>query len=81
MPSHLQISGFQVRLARSALRWSVLELADRAQLNRNTVVRFESDGGISVSTLLKLRETLEAGGVEFIWQDGKEGILFPPGGM
>lgn len=72
------ISGLQVRLARAALDWNVLDLAAKADMNKNTVVRFEKDGHTNRSTLSKLRETLEAAGVEFIWQDEKEGVLFAP---
>jgi len=72
------ITGLQVRLARAALNWNVLELAAKAEMNKNTVGRFEKDGDTNRSTLTKLRETLEAEGVEFIWQDDKQGVLFAP---
>lgn len=78
MSAHFLISGFQVRLARAALGWSVIDLGEHANVNKNTVVRFEKGRDTSLSTLTKLRETLENNGIEFLWQDGKEGILSPP---
>lgn len=72
------ITGLQVRLGRAAVEWSVIELAEHANINKNTVVRFEKDGNTNRSTMIMLREALEAKGVEFIWQDNKQGILFSP---
>ncbi|MGI9420768.1 MAG: transcriptional regulator [Geminicoccaceae bacterium] len=72
------ITGLQVRLARAALDWSVIDLAEHAHININMVVRFENDGNTDWSIMIMLRDTLEANGVEFIWQDDKQGNLFSP---
>lgn len=72
------ITGLQVRLGRAALDWNVTDLAEHAHINKNTVVRFEKDANTNRSTMIMLRNTLEANGVEFIWQDNKQGILFSP---
>ena len=63
------ITGLQIRLARTALRWSVKDLADRSGVSVPTIKRFEVSDGIPPSrssTLHEVRTTLEAAGVEFI---------------
>jgi hypothetical protein len=67
------ISGGQIRAARGFLRWSAEELAKRARLGRLTVTRAESVDGkptITEANLEAIRRTLEAGGVEFIAENG-----------
>ena len=52
------------------LRWSGEELAIRAGVSLSTIRRVESYSGIpemqSVKTLIAIRSTLEAAGIEFI---------------
>jgi transcriptional regulator with XRE-family HTH domain len=58
-------------MARAALTWSLRELADRSKVSHVTINRFE--GGHSQSnpsTLAALQRALEAGGVEFIAENG-----------
>jgi len=63
------ITGVQIRSARSALRWSVQELADRAGISIQTIKRFEANNGVPRSrsaTLIDIKDAFEAAGVEFV---------------
>lgn len=63
------ITGLQIRAARSALRWSVGELAERSGVASRTIKRLEPIDGVPPSrssTLMDLRRTFEAAGIEFI---------------
>ncbi len=63
------ITGLQIRSARAALRISAVELASRAGVGEQTIKRFESSDGVPPSrsaTLLIVKKTLEAAGIEFI---------------
>ena len=63
------ISGAQIRAARALLDITAAELAKRAQVDWATIQRFESTDGIPPSrsgTLKRIKETLEAAGINFI---------------
>jgi transcriptional regulator with XRE-family HTH domain len=63
------ITGLQIRSARSALRWSVFELAKRSGVSVQTIKRFEVTNDIPPSrssTLNDIQRALEVAGVEFI---------------
>jgi ribosome-binding protein aMBF1 (putative translation factor) len=63
------LTGVQIRSARSAVGWSVQELADRAGVAAKTIMRLESVQGIPQSrtgTLLDIKAVLESAGIEFI---------------
>jgi transcriptional regulator with XRE-family HTH domain len=62
----------QLRAARGLLGWSQSELAARAGLSLPTVKRLEAAFGPRVSddARAKLQRALEAGGVEFIDENG-----------
>jgi transcriptional regulator with XRE-family HTH domain len=63
------ISGLQIRAARAALRWTIEELAQKSGLGVRTIKRFEAVDGIPssrTSTLVELKNALEAAGIEFI---------------
>ena len=65
------ITSSQCRAARGLLDWTQQELADRAGVGIVTVRHFE--GGLNEprrATLEVIRRALEAGGVEFIQQNG-----------
>ncbi len=69
--SELGLSAQQCRMARAALDWTTLQLADAAQVGVTTVIRFE--GGQTApnrATLAALRRSLEDAGVEFIPENG-----------
>ncbi|MCG8419719.1 MAG: helix-turn-helix domain-containing protein [Proteobacteria bacterium] len=56
----------QIRAAMGLLGWEGKELAERAGVRPNTVSRAINGGDVLVSTLRKLQQALEEGGVEFI---------------
>ena len=63
------ITGSQIRSARSALRWSVEELATRSAVSPRTIKRMEVDNGTPNSTaanIAAIKTALEAAGIEFI---------------
>lgn len=62
----------QLRAARSLLGWSQSDLAARANLSVPTVKRLEGGFGPQVSddARKRMRRALEAGGVEFIDENG-----------
>jgi transcriptional regulator with XRE-family HTH domain len=57
-------------MARAAVGWGVRELAKRAGLTANTVTRIENGADAKQSTMDRLRQALEAAGVEFIDENG-----------
>lgn len=61
---------FQCRMARAALAWSTQDLAREAGVGVNTVNRFEAGQDARVSSMEKMRATLEAAGVQFISENG-----------
>lgn len=61
---------FQCRMARAALTWSTQDLAREAGVGVNTVNRFEAGQDARVSSMEKMRTTLEAAGVQFIPENG-----------
>lgn len=60
----------QLRMARAAVRWGVRELAEKAGVTANTVTRIENGADAKQSTINRLRQALEAAGVEFIDENG-----------
>ena len=57
----------QVRMARSALRIGVRELAEMADVTPATITRFETEkGGLQHSSAESIRKALEAQGVQFL---------------
>ena len=57
-------------MARAALAWSTQDLAREADVGVNTVNRFEAGQDARVSSMDKMRATLEAAGVQFIPENG-----------
>jgi len=63
------LTGLQIRAARVALRWSVVDLAERSGVATRTIKRIEPVDGVPpsrASTLVDIRRAFEASGVEFI---------------
>lgn len=57
----------QLRMARSALRLGVRDLAELAGISFTTVSRFETGkGGLQLSSAEALRKTLETQGIQFL---------------
>lgn len=65
------ITPLQLRLARTALKLGVRDLAQAADVSPTTVTRFESGrGGVHSGTLASLEAALESRGVVFVAADG-----------
>ena len=65
----------QIRMARAALGWGIVEFAERAQVSTNTLVRLERGEELKQSTLDHLRAVLEEAGIEFtVDGDGGFGV-------
>lgn len=59
----------QIKAARSLLDWDQKELAIRADVGITTVKRLEARPGVlggTMGTVVRLKTTLEAAGIEFI---------------
>jgi hypothetical protein len=67
------LTGQQIRAARAILRWKAIELAEKAAVGLSTVQRAEAVDGpapMMRANMDVIRRALEAGGVEFIPEDG-----------
>ena len=61
----------QCRAARGLLKWTQEDLADRSRVGLSTIRKFETEvTSPHASTLILLRQTLEAHGVEILEQNG-----------
>ena len=63
------IDGRQIRMARAALRWTIGDLAGRANVGERTIKRIESVDQVqtaNLATIQKLKSCIEAAGIEFI---------------
>jgi transcriptional regulator with XRE-family HTH domain len=71
------ITGSQIRAARALLGWSQQDLADKSLLSETAILKLETQRADSrTSTLMKVRKSLEAAGIEFINRpDGATGVL------
>lgn len=78
-----RVTSEQFRMARAALDWTVRELADRAGVHRNTIVRIENGEASHGPTLQAVRHALEQAGIVFLadgeQKDGGPGIRLAPG--
>lgn len=63
------------RMARAALDWSAKTLADKSGVSVRTIMRFEACEPVALETVERLRSALVAGGVLFVNQGGKRGVL------
>lgn len=62
-------------MARAALGWGIVELAENAGISTNTLVRLEKGEDLKRSTIESIRSALENAGVEFIDNDVAFGII------
>jgi hypothetical protein len=70
------MSPMQCRAARAALKLTLQELADLAQVSRITVLRFETEQKASIAaTVLQIKGALEKAGAEF---PDLHTVRFPP---
>ena len=60
----------QCRMARAGLGWGVRELATAAKVSVDTVARFERGDELKERTVEAIQRALEAGGIEFIDENG-----------
>ena len=60
----------QCKMARAALGLGVRELAEKAKVSPETVVRLEQGAALRDRTLTAIRTALEAAGIEFIAENG-----------
>lgn len=67
-------------MARAALKWSTQRLAEEASVGVNTINRFEDGRDARLSSVDKMKRTLEAAGIVFIDTgqliDGGPGVRF-----
>jgi transcriptional regulator with XRE-family HTH domain len=67
----MAVTSAQVRMARAALNWSVRDLAEAAQIHRNTVTNIETGRYAGdAATLAAIVNALRRAGVEFIDENG-----------
>ena len=69
MPKSHLIMGTQIKMAKAALGWSNVDLAEKTGLHRNTINKAEN-GDARDATLALLKMTFEAAGIEFINANG-----------
>jgi transcriptional regulator with XRE-family HTH domain len=68
----------QCRMARTALAWSLQDLADASGVSRRTVARFEAGESVLPARVQALRHAFEAKGVLFIDSGQLTGGVMPP---
>jgi transcriptional regulator with XRE-family HTH domain len=67
----MPVTSAQMRMARAALNWSVRDLAEAAQIHRNTVTNIETGRYAGdAATLAAIVGALKRAGVEFIDENG-----------
>jgi DNA-binding XRE family transcriptional regulator len=66
----MKIQSDQCRMARTALRWGVRDLAEKAEVSPNTIARFERGEKLHDRTVVAIQNALESGGIEFIPENG-----------
>ena len=69
----MSITGGQIRAARGFLQWTAAQLAEHSKVGLSTVRRAEDAAGpppLTAANLDAIRRALEAGGVEFIPENG-----------
>jgi transcriptional regulator with XRE-family HTH domain len=67
----------QLKMARAALGWNVIETAQQAGIAPNTVSRYENGSDAYGETLSKLRRAFEKAGLAFIEGNGQgPGVRF-----
>jgi transcriptional regulator with XRE-family HTH domain len=62
-------------MARAALNWTLRDLENKSGVNRNTISRYEAGKEILSGSLRALERVFVEGGVNFVEEDGKFGVL------
>jgi transcriptional regulator with XRE-family HTH domain len=73
------ITAAHVRMARAGLRWSLIELANRAGINPNTINRFENGKGINSKKLALIESAFRSAGVVFEDENDSVGVTLAKG--
>ena len=63
------ISICQIKAARALLGWSAIQLSNKSGVGSATIKRYEPQEGLpqgNFQKVMKIKETLEAAGIEFI---------------
>lgn len=60
------LTASQIRMARAGLNLTVRDLAEKAGVNKATIVRMEAGHPSRAASLSAVRQVLEAHGVEFV---------------
>lgn len=63
---NINVTSAQFRMARAALEWTVRDLAEKAGVHRNTIVRIESGEASHGPTIAAVRRALEEAGIIFL---------------
>lgn len=67
----------QARMARAALGWTTVELARHADVNANTVTKFENSGNVTIETIAKIKAAFDKAGIVWVPENGGgEGVRF-----
>jgi transcriptional regulator with XRE-family HTH domain len=69
----MMIRPLHLRMARAALGWSLKELAERAEVNMNTISRYEGGSQVMSGTISKIEAVLVREGVIFLDDDAELG--------
>jgi len=65
-------------MARTALDWSLQDLADASGVSRRTIARFEADESVLPARVQAMRHAFEAKGVLFVDSGHLAGGVVPP---
>lgn len=68
----------QVRMARTALRWTIKDLGEHSGITPQTVTRFENGGNATLDTLMKIKLAFEKAGVTWVPENGGPAGVRPP---
>ncbi len=68
----------QVRMARTALRWTIKDLADEAGTTPQTVTRFENGGNATIDTLSRIKAAFDRAGIGWVPENGGAAGVRPP---
>lgn len=77
-PESAKLNIIQCRMARTALDWSLQDLADESGVSRRTVARFEAGESVLPARVQALRHVFEAKGILFIDHGKLAGGVVPP---
>lgn len=68
----------QIRMARTAMHWTIKDLAREAGITPQTVTRFENGGNATLDTLTRIKEAFERAGITWVPENGGPAGVRPP---